>query len=100
MTTDKQDQSRSKDICLPYVTLQSDFAQVYTDVSQGLHTLERAWLSVYCANAPKASIHAKLMLTRDRNAVNGDVDFDLESQFQDQLSIQRAQEGKVSDGKV
>ncbi|PWN33357.1 WD40 repeat-like protein [Meira miltonrushii] len=95
MTREQDQQSTSKDVCLPYVTLQPDFAQVYTDVSQGLHTAERAWLSVYCMNAPKASIHAKLMLTHNRDAANGGVDVDLESSSKSQLSIRRAEESRL-----
>ena len=97
MTKEQNQQSINKDICLPYATLQPDFAQVYTDVSQGLHTLERAWLSVYCINAPKASIHAKLMLTYNRDARNGGVDVDVESGFKSQLKINRVEESRVRD---
>lgn len=97
MTREQEQQSTSKDVCLPYVSLQPDFAQVFTDVSQGLHTLERAWLSVYCMNAPKASIHAKLMLTHSRDASSGGVEVDLEPAFKNQLSIRKAEESRVSD---
>ncbi|CAD6910158.1 unnamed protein product [Tilletia controversa] len=48
--------------CLPYVTVQHDFPQVFDDVAQGTVAAERIWLSVYALNGPTASIHARLLL--------------------------------------
>lgn len=94
MTVSMSGPSTSTDVCLPYVSLQPDFAQVYTDVAQGIRRVERAWLSVYCLNAPRASIHAKLLLTN--GAASDGVDIDLEAAFTTQLNMQKADEARVS----
>lgn len=54
------------DLTLPYVSLQADYSQAYTDVEQSLHDFEKVWLSAYCQNAPDASIHTKLLLSSTR----------------------------------
>ncbi|KAN0064526.1 hypothetical protein ACQY0O_002154 [Thecaphora frezii] len=48
--------------CLPYISLQPNYPEVFTDISSSTVSTEKVWLSVYSANAPSGSIHAKLDL--------------------------------------
>lgn len=67
--------SHAVGIALPYVSLQPDYSQIHTDVSQGLHSVDKAWLSVYCLNAPAASIHTKILLTAgEGSSVHAELD--------------------------
>ncbi|KAE8207000.1 hypothetical protein CF327_g7438 [Tilletia walkeri] len=48
--------------CIPYVTVQHDFPQVFDDIAQGTVPAERVWISIYALNAPSASIHSRVLL--------------------------------------
>ena len=81
------------DLTLPYVCLQPDYLQAYNDVAQSLHAFENVWLSVYCLNAPSASIHTKLLLASARG---GEVDVELEESAKGVLSVRQCKGSSVS----
>ncbi len=47
---------------IPYVSVQPNYAEVFSDVSSSTVAGEKVWLSYYAANAPSASVHIKLPL--------------------------------------
>ncbi|KAK0557477.1 hypothetical protein OC846_000465 [Tilletia horrida] len=51
--------------CVPYVTVQHDYPQVFDEISQGVVAAERVWISIYALNAPNASIHSRILLVSD-----------------------------------
>jgi hypothetical protein len=81
------------DLTLPYISLQPDYLQAHTDVSQSLHDFEKVWLSVYRLNAPKASIHTKLLLSSQSG---GEVDISVDESGSDLLSLRQASNSTVS----
>lgn len=48
---------------LPYVSVQPNYADVFSDVSSSTIAGEKVWLSYYASNAPSSSVHVKLPLT-------------------------------------
>ncbi|EPQ29308.1 uncharacterized protein PFL1_03063 [Pseudozyma flocculosa PF-1] len=48
--------------CLPYISLQPNYPDVFGDIASSTVSTEKVWLSAYSANAPSGSIHAKLDL--------------------------------------
>lgn len=77
---------------LPYVTLRSDYAELYRDVVEKVTTAERPWLSLYCANAPHSSIHAKLSITDStQDARRADVTID--DSFAHQMNVEQLDGG-------
>lgn len=81
------------DLTLPYISLQPDYLQAYNDVAQSLHTFEKVWMSVYCLNAPGASIHTKLLLAQEREQR---VDVELDGSGEGLLTVQPAPDSQVS----
>jgi hypothetical protein len=81
------------DLTLPYISLQPDYLQAYNDVAQSLHDLEKVWMSVYCLNAPGASIHTKLLLAQKRSR---QVDVELDESGEGSLTVQPAPDDQVS----
>ncbi|UZJ54635.1 hypothetical protein CBS101457_003955 [Exobasidium rhododendri] len=81
------------DLALPYISLQADYLQAYTDVSQSLHDFEKVWLSAYCLNAPKKSIHTKLLLA-SQGADQLEISID-DASGQSRLSVGRAKNGML-----
>ncbi|KAJ9476281.1 26S proteasome regulatory subunit RPN14 [Pseudozyma hubeiensis] len=52
---------------LPYISVQPNYAEVFSDVSSSTIAAEKAWLSYYSSNAPSSSVHAKLQLIQTKD---------------------------------
>lgn len=81
------------DLTLPYISLQPDYLQAYNDVAQSLHAFEKVWMSVYCLNAPTASIHSKLLLSQKKGH---QIDVELDESSAGLLAVETAPESQVS----
>lgn len=98
MVLDTEQHRLGTDVVLPYVSLQPDYAQARIDVAQGLHGIDKAWLSAYALNAPRGSIHTKVLLSpgdagaRQRGAVS----VVLDSATAGALQVQVAENSDVS----
>ena len=82
------------ELTLPYVSLQADYLQAYTDVRQSLHDFEKVWLSAYSMNAPCASIHTSLFLSSCKNSAQ--VDVEVAENARDILTAHPVSESSVS----
>lgn len=53
----------SRMAALPYISIQPNYPEVFSDVSSSTIPAEKVWLSYYSSNAPSSSVHLKLPLT-------------------------------------
>lgn len=47
---------------LPYISIQPNYSEVFSDISSSTIAGEKVWLSYYSSNAPSSSVHLKLPL--------------------------------------
>ncbi|CBQ72479.1 conserved hypothetical protein [Sporisorium reilianum SRZ2] len=52
---------------LPYISVQPNFSEVFSDVSSSTIAAEKVWLSYYASNAPSSSVHVKLPLIQTKD---------------------------------
>lgn len=52
---------------LPYISVQPNYAEVFSDISSSTIAAEKAWLSYYASNAPSSSVHIKLPLIQTKD---------------------------------
>ncbi|EST07043.1 WD40 repeat [Kalmanozyma brasiliensis GHG001] len=52
---------------LPYISVQPNYADVFSDVSSSTIAGEKVWLSYYSSNAPSSSVHVKLPLLQTKD---------------------------------
>ncbi|PWN51288.1 WD40 repeat-like protein [Violaceomyces palustris] len=82
---------------VPYISIQPNYPQVFSDVSSLSVPPENIWLSLYSSNAPSASIHSKLLLTPCKEQLDAQTQPTLETQgginleksTSDNLSVRR-----------
>lgn len=49
---------------IPYISVQPNYAEVFSDVASSTVAGEKVWLSYYSSNAPSSSVHVKLPLVQ------------------------------------
>ncbi|TKY86525.1 hypothetical protein EX895_004674 [Sporisorium graminicola] len=52
---------------VPYISVQPNYSEVFSDVSSSTIAGEKAWLSYYASNAPSSSVHVKLRLIQTKD---------------------------------
>lgn len=52
---------------VPYISVQPNYAEVFSDVSSSTIAGEKVWLSYYSSNAPSSSVHVKLPLQQTKD---------------------------------
>lgn len=52
---------------IPYISIQPNYPEVFSDISSSTIAGEKVWLSYYSSNAPSSSVHVKLALQQTKD---------------------------------
>ncbi|KAJ1020639.1 hypothetical protein NDA16_004032 [Ustilago loliicola] len=52
---------------IPYISIQPNYPEVFSDISSSTIAGEKVWLSYYSSNAPSSSVHVKLPLQQTKD---------------------------------
>nr|CDI56947.1 wd40 repeat-like protein [Melanopsichium pennsylvanicum 4]SNX84610.1 related to RPN14 \ len=52
---------------IPYISIQPNYPEVFSDISSSTIATEKVWLSYYSSNAPSSSVHVKLALKQTKD---------------------------------
>jgi len=52
---------------IPYISIQPNIPEVFSDISSSTIAGEKVWLSYYASNAPSSSVHVKLALQQTKD---------------------------------